>query len=191
MFREKCSFQVELPVTGKETILDAINFAGGMSAQADHKGVVLYRQPSKGGPLEALPIDIDQITMGDDLSTNYQLLPGDRLVVPRNANSKPDATKPRPSLRSKFASSNVALLSTSIVDGQRDTPAEQARHGASEVARQRLVPAASGGQAERRRAEARPDPRSAQADESPDMASTGLPGIARPALSPSPRRSLH
>jgi polysaccharide biosynthesis/export protein len=72
-----------MQVTGKETILDAINFVGGMSTQADHEGVVLYRQPQSGGPLQAFPIDIDQITLGDDLSTNYQLLPGDRLVVPR------------------------------------------------------------------------------------------------------------
>jgi polysaccharide biosynthesis/export protein len=82
----------KLPVTGRETILDVINYAGGLTAQADHKGVVLYRQPLKG-PLEALPIDIDQITMGDDLSTNYQVLPGDRLVVPRIGNSKAEATE--------------------------------------------------------------------------------------------------
>ncbi len=80
----------KLPVTGKDTILDAINYAGGMSTQADHNGVVLYRQASKGGQLESLHIDIDQITMGDDLSTNYQLLPGDRLVVPRMVDLKAD-----------------------------------------------------------------------------------------------------
>jgi polysaccharide biosynthesis/export protein len=85
----------KLPVTGKDTILDAINYAGGMSTQADHNRVVLYRPPPKGrpGPLVSLHIDIDGITLGDDLSTNYQLLPGDRLVVPRNPNFKPDASK--------------------------------------------------------------------------------------------------
>jgi polysaccharide export outer membrane protein len=80
----------KLPITGRETILDAINYAGGLSALADHKGVVLYRQAKKGGTLEALPIDIDQITMGDDLSTNYQLLPDDRLVVRRSEISLPE-----------------------------------------------------------------------------------------------------
>ncbi len=83
----------KLPVTGKDTVLDAIIYAGGMSTRADHNGVVLYRQPPNGGALKAMHIDIDQITMGDDLSTNYQLLPGDRLVVPRNPNFKPDASK--------------------------------------------------------------------------------------------------
>jgi len=75
-------------VTGKETVLDAVNFACGLTARANHKDVVLYRQPKKGGPLQALRVDIDQITMGDDLSTNYQILPGDRLVVPHNASSE-------------------------------------------------------------------------------------------------------
>ena len=40
--------------------------------------------------MQRLPIDIDQITMGDDPSTNYQLLPGDRLVVPARTGSVPE-----------------------------------------------------------------------------------------------------
>jgi RNA polymerase sigma factor (sigma-70 family) len=72
-----------LPITGHETILDAINYAGGLKSQADHDNVVLYRhRKEKNGTLERLPIDVDQIMMGDDPTTNYQLLPGDRLVVP-------------------------------------------------------------------------------------------------------------
>jgi protein involved in polysaccharide export with SLBB domain len=77
-----------LPLTGTDTILDAICYAGGLTPRADHKNVVLYRQPKKGGSLQALRVDVDQITMGDDLSTNYQLLPGDRLVVPRDPSSE-------------------------------------------------------------------------------------------------------
>jgi polysaccharide biosynthesis/export protein len=77
-----------LPVTGTDTILDAIHYAGGLTPRADHKNVALYRQPKKGGSLQALRVDVDQITMGDDLSTNYQLLPGDRLVVPRDPSSE-------------------------------------------------------------------------------------------------------
>ena len=78
------------PVTGSERILDAIHFVGGLTRQADPKRVVLYRESAKGGSLLALQIDLDQITMGDDLSTNYQLLPGDRLVVPGTVSLNPD-----------------------------------------------------------------------------------------------------
>jgi RNA polymerase sigma factor (sigma-70 family) len=70
-----------LVITGHETVLDAVSYAGGLTPQADHDKVVLYRKGKDGG-LQRLPIDIDQITMGDDPSTNYQLLPGDRLVIP-------------------------------------------------------------------------------------------------------------
>jgi polysaccharide biosynthesis/export protein len=41
-----------------------------------------------------LPIDYEEITMGTDSSTNYQLLPGDRLVVARNPSFKSEATEP-------------------------------------------------------------------------------------------------
>jgi polysaccharide biosynthesis/export protein len=78
----------KLPVTGMDTVLDAINYSAGLTSWADHQGVVVYRQTRKGEPPQALHVDIDQIIMGDDLSTNYQLLPGDRLVVPNNPNYK-------------------------------------------------------------------------------------------------------
>jgi RNA polymerase sigma factor (sigma-70 family) len=93
----------KLPVTGRDRVLDVINYAGGMSAQADHKGVVLYRHPLKGGELEVLPIDIDQILMGDDLSTNYQLFAGDRLVIPRKAGSSPEPTEATPEQAQRVA----------------------------------------------------------------------------------------
>jgi polysaccharide biosynthesis/export protein len=82
-----------LPITGKETVLDAINIAGGLGPNADHKGVVLYRPGRKREPPLAIHIDIDQIIMGDDASTNYQLQPGDRLVVPRNPSQNLGAPK--------------------------------------------------------------------------------------------------
>jgi polysaccharide biosynthesis/export protein len=79
-----------VPIKGKETILDAINIAGGLGPQANHTGVVLSRPDPSGGPLKALHVDIDQIMMGDDLSTNYQLQAGDRLLVPRIPSSRSD-----------------------------------------------------------------------------------------------------
>jgi polysaccharide biosynthesis/export protein len=88
-----------LPITGRERILDAINYFGGLTAEADHEQVFLYRQPPDGGAVRTLKINIDQIMLGDDLSTNYQLIPGDRLAVRRRAgerSARKDATpKPR------------------------------------------------------------------------------------------------
>jgi protein involved in polysaccharide export with SLBB domain len=84
-----------LPVTGGDRVLDAISYAGGMGPRADRSGVKLYRT-KQDGTTEVLPIDIDQLLLGDDLSTNYQLKAGDRLVVPTDKNAKPNiaATSP-------------------------------------------------------------------------------------------------
>jgi RNA polymerase sigma factor (sigma-70 family) len=86
-------------VTGHETILDAINYAGGLTQRADHKNVVLHRK-APDNTLQRLPIDIDQVMMGDDPTTNYQIMPGDRLVIPSRSGPGPDeepgAAKPSP-----------------------------------------------------------------------------------------------
>lgn len=89
-----------LPITGNETILDAINLAGGLTAEANRDKAVLYRPGPANGPLKALRVDIDQITIGGDPTTNYQLQPGDRLVVPYllakgAATEKPDSSDER------------------------------------------------------------------------------------------------
>ena len=35
----------KLPITGHERVLDAIDYSGGLTSQADHDQVFLYRQP--------------------------------------------------------------------------------------------------------------------------------------------------
>ncbi len=83
----------KLPITGLERVLDAISYSNGLTPRADHDQVFLYRPPADGGPVQSLKIDIDQILLGDDLSTNYQLLPGDRLVArPRGGDAARTAT---------------------------------------------------------------------------------------------------
>jgi polysaccharide biosynthesis/export protein len=89
-----------VPVTGQERVLDAITFANGLTPDADHDQVFLYRQPPGGGPVQTLKIDIDQILLGDDVSTNYQLQPGDRLAVRRRGGAPqpeqlPTTTRPQ------------------------------------------------------------------------------------------------
>jgi protein involved in polysaccharide export with SLBB domain len=83
----------KIPVTGHDTVLDAIDYAGSLTPQADHDNVVLYRK-EKNGTLQRLPINVDQIMMGDDPTTNYQLLPGDRLVIPAKPGARQDDESP-------------------------------------------------------------------------------------------------
>jgi polysaccharide export outer membrane protein len=73
-----------MPVTGGETVLDAIHFAGGLLPSADQSKIRLIRSYPKGSPVQVLPINYEEVTMGTDSSTNYQILPNDRLVVPRD-----------------------------------------------------------------------------------------------------------
>jgi protein involved in polysaccharide export with SLBB domain len=98
-----------LPVTGHETVLDAINYVGGLSPRADRDNVILYRKGKDGG-LQRLPINIDQITMGDDPTTNYQLQPGDRLVIPARPGAAPDeeSLEVRPPLGTSRPAQNEA-----------------------------------------------------------------------------------
>jgi polysaccharide biosynthesis/export protein len=84
-----------IPYTGSETVLDVIHYASGIMPSADRSKIRLIRSVPKGSPVKVLPIDYEEITMGTDSSTNYQLLPGDRLVVPRNPNFKREAAEPR------------------------------------------------------------------------------------------------
>jgi polysaccharide biosynthesis/export protein len=94
-----------LPVTGQERVLDAISYASGLTPDADHDQMFLYRQPAGGGPVQSLKIDIDQIMLGDDLSTNYQLQPDDKLVVRRRAG----APRPKqPATTTQSASAPIA-----------------------------------------------------------------------------------
>lgn len=70
-----------LPASGSETVLDMVNKAGGLMPTADHEKVFLYRKDPEGGPPKKLRISIDDVMLGDDVSTNYYLQPGDRLVA--------------------------------------------------------------------------------------------------------------
>jgi protein involved in polysaccharide export with SLBB domain len=75
-----------LPYTGGETVLDALQYAGGVLPSADCGNIRLIRSYPKGSLAKSLPIDYKEITMGTDASTNYRILPNDRLVVPPNPN---------------------------------------------------------------------------------------------------------
>jgi polysaccharide export outer membrane protein len=75
----------KLPITGNETVLDAINYAGGLIPTAAPQNIRLVRPAPPGACCEQkLPVNLAAIISGGDPTTNYQLMPGDRVVVYRD-----------------------------------------------------------------------------------------------------------
>jgi polysaccharide export outer membrane protein len=72
-----------LPVTGNETVLDALGKVGGLAAQASKKRIWIARPaPAKAGcGDQILPVDWNAIVQCGNTATNYQLLPGDRIYI--------------------------------------------------------------------------------------------------------------
>ncbi len=75
----------KLPITGNETVLDAIHYSGGLIPTAAPQNIRLVRPAPPGACCEqTLPVNLAAIVSGGDPTTNYQLMPGDRLVVYRD-----------------------------------------------------------------------------------------------------------
>jgi polysaccharide export outer membrane protein len=73
---------VRLPVTGNETVLDAVSQIYGLGPVSDKKRIwVARRNPGHLGTEQVLPVDWIGITQHGSVATNYQLMPGDRLYV--------------------------------------------------------------------------------------------------------------
>jgi len=75
---------VRIPITGNETVLDAIAQVGGMQRVSSKKMWISRPAPRGSGCDQILPIDWQAITKGANTATNYQLLPGDRLFIAEN-----------------------------------------------------------------------------------------------------------
>jgi protein involved in polysaccharide export with SLBB domain len=67
--------------TGRETVLDGILTAGGLTDRASRRNIILSRPTAPGGCRVVLPICYPEIVQVGDTSTNYQLAPGDRIYV--------------------------------------------------------------------------------------------------------------
>jgi polysaccharide export outer membrane protein len=71
-----------MPITGNETVLDAMSLINGLPPVASKKHIwVARRVPDHGGAGNILPVDWISITQGGSAATNYQILPGDRVYV--------------------------------------------------------------------------------------------------------------
>jgi protein involved in polysaccharide export with SLBB domain len=72
------------PVTGRETVFEAIDNAGGLISIGDPGNVRLVR-PARGGKQARIyPIDLKAIVEQGNTTANLQVFPGDRIVVGRN-----------------------------------------------------------------------------------------------------------
>jgi polysaccharide export outer membrane protein len=69
------------PLIGRETVLDGIVTAGGLSDRASECQVILSRPTPPGSCRIVLPVCYDRIVQLGDTTTNYQLRPGDRIYV--------------------------------------------------------------------------------------------------------------
>jgi protein involved in polysaccharide export with SLBB domain len=70
------------PLQGRETVLDAIIAAGGLTERASRRNIIFTRPTDPHSCRLVLPICYREIVQLGDTSTNYQLAPGDRIFVP-------------------------------------------------------------------------------------------------------------
>jgi polysaccharide export outer membrane protein len=72
----------KLPVTGNETVLDALGNTLGLPIVANKQRIWVARPAPAGHPCDQLlPVDWKAITQRGETDSNYQLLPGDRIYV--------------------------------------------------------------------------------------------------------------
>ena len=70
------------PITGKETVMDAIANIGGLAEESSKRNVwVARRTPFPNQPQQILPVDYVGITQHGITQTNYQIFPGDRVYL--------------------------------------------------------------------------------------------------------------
>jgi polysaccharide export outer membrane protein len=83
---------VRFPVTGNETVLDAIAQVNGISRVSSKRIWIARPMPGGAGCDAILPVDWREITKGAGTATNYQILPGDRIFIAEDKLIAIDAT---------------------------------------------------------------------------------------------------
>ena len=103
---------VRVPVTGNETVLDAIANIGGLSRLSSMNIWISRPTPNCNGCDQILPVDWDAITRGANTCTNYQILPGDRIFLAEDRLTALD------SLISKILNPFERVFGFSLLGGQ-------------------------------------------------------------------------
>ncbi|HEX6964042.1 MAG TPA: polysaccharide biosynthesis/export family protein [Lacipirellula sp.] len=70
-----------LPITGNETVIDAVAALGGISQVSSTRMWIARPAPNGVGCEQILPVNWNEIAQGASTATNYQLMPGDRLFI--------------------------------------------------------------------------------------------------------------
>ena len=70
-----------VPITGNDTVLDALSVVNGLSQVSSTKIWVARPAPGGFGCQQILPVDYASIAQGGSAATNYQLMPGDRVFI--------------------------------------------------------------------------------------------------------------
>jgi len=81
----------KFPITGNETVLDAIANLGGISPVSSTRIFIARPAPNGVGAEQILNVNWDEISRGATTATNFQLLPRDRLYISEDPYIKFDA----------------------------------------------------------------------------------------------------
>jgi protein involved in polysaccharide export with SLBB domain len=71
----------EFPITGNETVLDAIAQLGGLSQLSSTRIFIARPAPNGVGAEQILPVNWTEISRGASTATNYQIMPRDRIYI--------------------------------------------------------------------------------------------------------------
>jgi polysaccharide export outer membrane protein len=71
---------IRFPVTGNETVLDAVANINGLS-RVSSKKIWIARPSPDTGCFQTLPVKWEDVVRGGKAGTNYQILPGDRIFI--------------------------------------------------------------------------------------------------------------
>jgi len=83
---------IRIPITGNETVLDAIAQIQGLRNVSTKKIWIARPAPGGVGCDQILPVKWDEIVKGGGTATNYQVLPGDRIFIEENKLMRLDST---------------------------------------------------------------------------------------------------
>ncbi len=72
---------VRVPITGNETVLDAVSQVGGLSPVSSKRVWIARPSPGESACEQVLPVDWNAVVQGGSTATNYQVLPGDRVFI--------------------------------------------------------------------------------------------------------------